>query len=257
MSLIRQFMADSLPVTVFSTEAAMGIAAAAEAAVEILRLQKEKEEVNIIFAAAVSQNTFLDALFTYKEIDWKRINAFHMDEYYGLSPEDPKSLSRFLCTHFLDRVQVKNRFFLNGSCDNIEQECRRYSQLLEEYPCDIVFLGIGDNGHLAFNDPHVADFEDPKSVKTVAIDETSKQQQVNANNFPDRESVPSLAFTITIPALLKGGRLFCMVPTAYKAQAVCDTINGPVSEECPASILRTCPNARLYLDEDSAGLLTG
>lgn len=255
MSQIRRFMADSLPVTVFSTEAAMGAAAAAEAAAEILRLQGEKEEINIIFAAAVSQNTFLDALYEYKEIDWGRINAFHMDEYYGLPPEDPKSLSYFLCDHFLNRVQVRNRFFLNGACENAEQECLRYAKLLDEYPCDIVFLGIGDNGHLAFNDPHVADFNDSKSVKSVAIDETSKQQQVNAKNFPNVESVPSLAFTITIPALIKGGRLFCMVPTSYKAQAVCDTINGPISEKCPASILRTCSNARLYLDVDSAGLL--
>lgn len=255
MSRINEFVIDSLEVAVFDSESAMGAAAAKEAAAEIFRLQKIKNEINIIFAAAVSQNTFLDALFTYKEIDWGRINAFHMDEYYGIPQDDCRSLSSFLNYHFLNRVTVKNRFFLNGDCENTENECERYSKLLEDYPIDLVFLGIGDNGHLAFNDPHVADFNDPKIVKMVAIDEISKQQQVNAGNFPDVLSVPSLAFTVTIPGLLKGAKLFCIVPTSYKAQAVYDTIYGPISESCPASVLRICPNAKLYLDAASAELL--
>lgn len=255
MSKIREFQADYLDVFVYDTETNMGKAAAADAAAEILKLQKTKDEINIIFAAAVSQDEFLNALYEYKEIDWGRINAFHMDEYYGLAPEDPRSLSSFLCSHFLDRVQVKNKFFINGVCEDAEEECRRYSKLLEKYPCDLVFLGIGDNGHLAFNDPHVADFNDPKNVKMVEIDEISKQQQVNAKNFADIESVPSQAFTVTIPALLKSRKMICVVPTAYKAQAARDTVCGEISEKCPASILRRYSNATLYLDSESGKLL--
>ncbi|MCI5650459.1 MAG: 6-phosphogluconolactonase [Fusicatenibacter sp.] len=255
MSLIREFQADALSVAIYDTEAAMGQAAAADAAREILRLQETKEEINIIFAAAVSQNELLDALYEYKEIDWGKINAFHMDEYVGVAEGDSRSLSGFLCSHFLDQVSVKNRFFLNGMCEDVEAECDRYGQLLEQYPCDLVFLGIGDNGHLAFNDPHVADFRDSQNVKTVAIDDISKQQQVNAGNFPDMESVPSLAFTVTIPALLRSKKMICVVPTAYKAKAAYDAVRGPVSETCPASVLRGYSNAKLYLDRESAKYL--
>lgn len=255
MSLIREWKAEKLAVSAFDTEAEMGKAAARDVAAEILRLQKSKDEINLMFAAAVSQQEFWDALLQYPEIEWERIRAFHMDEYCGLPEGDPHSLSRFLCSRFLDRVPVKHRCFLDGACKDPEAECRRYGALLEEFPCDLTFLGIGDNGHLAFNDPHVADFHDVKAVKTVDIDEISKQQQVNAGNFPDTESVPSLAFTVTVPALLKGGKLFCMAPTSYKAQAVHDTLCGPVSETCPASILRRCPEARLYLDRSSAELV--
>lgn len=255
MSLIKEFKAGAMQVVVYDTEAAMGKAAAADAAEEILRLQKIRDEINIIFAAAVSQNEFLDALSACQEIDWGKINAFHMDEYCGVPAEDGRSLSGFLCSHFLDRVPVKNRFFLNGACEDPEKECERYGELLRQYPCDMVFLGIGDNGHLAFNDPHVADFQDEKAVKTVEIDDISKRQQVNAGNFPNMESVPSLAFTVTIPALLKSRKIICVVPTTYKAKAAFDTVNGSVSEVCPASILRNCANAKLYLDKDSAGLL--
>lgn len=144
---------------------------------------------------------------------------------------------------------------MNGLCEDAEEECKRYSKLLEEYPCDLVFLGIGDNGHLAFNDPHVADFNDPKMVKMVAIDDVSKQQQVNAKNFADMDSVPSQAFTITMPALLKSKKMICVVPTEYKAQAARDTVYGEISEKCPASILRNYSNAKLYLDSESGKLL--
>lgn len=255
MKPLKEFKVDALQVAVYDTEAAMGKAAAADVAEEIVRLQKLKDEINIIFAAAVSQNEFLDRLCEYEEIDWTKINVFHMDEYYGLPQNDRRSLSSFLRSHFLDRVSVKNRFFMNGACTEPEEECRRYGQLLDRYPCDLAFLGIGDNGHLAFNDPHVADFNDEKMVKMVDIDQISKQQQVNAGNFPDLQSVPSMAFTLTIPTLMKSKKMFCVVPTDYKAKAVYNTLNGPISEECPASVLRGYENAKLYLDRNSAKLL--
>jgi len=251
MNVLKEFKVDNLPVSIYETEKMMGQAAAADVAAEIIRLQETKEEINIIFAAAVSQNEFLNALYEYKEINWGKINAFHMDEYYGLESSDPRSLASFLCSHFLDRVEVKNRFFLDGGCADPEEECKRYAKLLEEHPCDLIFLGIGDNGHLAFNDPHVADFEDTKAVKTVDIDDVSKQQQVNAGNFPNMESVPSLAFTITIPELMKSKKMFTVVPTSYKAQAAYDAVTGPINETCPASILRRYSNVKLYLDRFS------
>lgn len=255
MQPITTFRAEQLAVAVYPQQLQMGQAAAADAAAAILSLQAQKQEINIIFAAAISQNTFLDALRTYPQIDWTRVNAFHMDEYCGLSHSDPRSLASFLCTHFLDHVPVKNRYFLDGCCPDPAAECQRYGALLAQYPCDLVFLGIGDNGHLAFNDPHAADFRDAAAVKTVAIDSISKQQQVNAGNFPDPQSVPSLAYTVTIPALLRGKQLFCVVPSAAKAAAVSRALTGPVKEDCPASVLRRCANAKLYLDQESAALL--
>lgn len=255
MSLLRTFHVEKMPVHVYATEADMGQAAAADVAAAILQLQTEKEEINIIFAAAVSQNEFLNALRTYTSINWQKINAFHMDEYYGLAPNDSHSLQSFLNSHFLSSVPVKQRFFINGIASDPQVECTRYAELLQQHPCDIVFLGIGDNGHLAFNDPHVADFQDSNAVKTVEIDLVSKQQQVNAGNFPDIEHVPSLAFTITIPQLMKSKQKFCIVPTAYKAHATSMALFGALSERCPASILRSVENVSLYLDATSASEL--
>lgn len=256
MSLIKTFSADQLTVAVYDSEAEMGKGAAADAAAAIVKLQQEKEEINIIFAAAVSQDEFLNALITYPEIEWNKINAFHMDEYHGLASSHPKSLAYFLCSHALDRMPVKNRFFIDGSNPDYAAECKRYAALLEEYPPDLVFMGIGDNGHLAFNDPHVANFKDTVKVKMVEIDDISKQQQVNAKNFENMDAVPSLAFTVTIPALLDCKQIFCVVPTHYKAEATHNTIYGEISETCPASILRTCPHAKLYLDNESSSRLT-
>lgn len=179
-----------------------------------------------------------------------------MDEYFGLATDDPRSLASLLRSRFFDRIYLKNMFFLDGSTPDYNAECVRYAKLLKEHPCDIVFMGIGDNGHLAFNEPHIADFNDPKVVKMVEIDNISKRQQVNAGNFAHMDEVPSVAFTLTIPTLLNCKQIFCMVPTARKAKAAYNTINEPITETCPASILRTCSNAKLYLDVDSASLLS-
>lgn len=256
MKGIKTFITDSLTVHIYETEAQMGAAAAADAAAEILRLQKTGDEINIIFAAAVSQDEFLNALGGFENIDWGRINAFHMDEYHGIPAAGTENLSHFLCERFLDKVCVGNRFFLNSETPDLKGECARYSALLQKHPADIIFLGIGDNGHLAFNEPHVADFNDPYDVKTVEIDEISKRQQVNAGNFSSMEKVLSLAYTLTIPALLRSKKIICCAPTAYKAEAVRRSLYGPMEEACPASSLRTHANAALYLDTDSARHLT-
>ena len=251
----REFLRDFLNVKVFPTTREMGCAAAGEVATKIVELLGQKEEVNMIFAAAPSQEAFLESLIADSRIDWTRINAFHMDEYIGLDATAPQSFARFLRDRIFDRVPFRSVHCLNGKAPDQEAECARYAALLEHYPTDIVCMGIGENGHIAFNDPDVADFNDPKLVKVVALDPVCRQQQVNEKCFERLDLVPSEALTLTIPALLRGRWLFCIVPFASKAEAVSHTVCGPVSERCPASILRREEHARLYLTAESARLL--
>ena len=251
----REFLRDFLNVKVFPTTREMGCAAAGEVAAKIVELLGQKEEVNMIFAAAPSQEAFLESLIADSRIDWTRINAFHMDEYIGLDATAPQSFARFLRDRIFDRVPFRSVHCLNGKAPDQKAECARYAALLEHYPTDIVCMGIGENGHIAFNDPDVADFNDPKLVKVVALDPVCRQQQVNEKCFERLDLVPSEALTLTIPALLRGRWLFCIVPFASKAEAVSHTVCGPVSERCPASIRRREEHARLYLTAESARLL--
>lgn len=249
---MREFTVDKLRVVVSDTQQQTGQCAAQDAALYLRELLESQDEVRIIFAAAISQDTFLEALRQEPGIDWRRVHAYHMDEYVGLPKGDPRSLGEFLNKRFLSKLTLGGIHLMNGAADP-EREAERYAKELTNI--DVVFMGIGDNGHLAFNDPHVADFHDEKRVKLVDIDEVSKIQQVNAGNFPSVDAVPSWAFTVTIPALLDCRRIFCVVPTRYKAAATRDALTGPVSETCPASILRGLEYATLYLDADSAGLM--
>jgi glucosamine-6-phosphate deaminase len=255
LSIIREFQKDKLKVKVYNDRASMGSAAAAEAADLILKLLNIKEEINIIFAAAPSQNDFLEALINMKNIDWKRINAFHMDEYIGLEPSAPQGFGNFLKARIFDKVNFKTVNYINGNSDDIQQECDRYSKLLLNNIIDIVFMGIGENGHIAFNDPHVAFFNDNETVKAVELDEKCRNQQVNDGCFASLEDVPTHALTLTIPALTRGKFIFCIVPAKTKAEAVYNTVCGEITEGCPASILRKHDMAVLYADADSARLL--
>ena len=246
---------DALRVWVHEKRTLMGEAAARDIAEEMRRLLEEKDEINMIFAAAPSQNEFLAALVKEPDIDWKRVNAFHMDEYVGLDCDTaPQSFARFLKDAIFDVVPFGSVSLLNGKGDP-EAEAERYSALLRANPVDIVCMGIGENGHIAFNDPGEADFHDSKLVKIVALDLTCRTQQVHDGCFKALEDVPTHAFTLTIPALMAAQHHFCVVPAPTKAAAVCETINGPISEACPATILRTAPDATLYCDSDSASKL--
>lgn len=251
---MKQFTQDKLEIKIFQNREEMGKAAAEDAARVIKRLLQEKERLNVIFAAAPSQNEFLSAL-TKQDIDFSRITAFHMDEYIGLPKDAPQGFGNFLRRSIFEKCPFAQIHYLNGQAEDPEEECRRYTELLRHAEVDIVFLGIGENGHIAFNDPSVADFKDPKAVKTVALEEACRRQQVNDGCFASLEEVPKTAMTLTIPTLMKTGFRFCMVPSALKAQAVRDTVNGPVDEKCPASILRTEGNSFLYLETESAQLL--
>jgi glucosamine-6-phosphate deaminase len=240
-----------MKVKVYKDRQVMGIAAGKVVEQEILALLKEQDEVRMIFAAAPSQNEVLDFLRRSEFIPWQKVVAFHMDEYVGLPAGSPQSFGHFLKSHLFDQVPLKKVNLLDGNGGN--KEAARYAQLLAEKPIDIVCLGIGENGHIAFNDPPVADFDDPETVKVVELDVPCRQQQVNDGCFPSFDAVPTHALTLTIPALTAGKRLFCVVPGKTKKKAVADTLNGPIATSCPASILRKHDHCHLFLDPDSFG----
>ncbi|GIP33657.1 glucosamine-6-phosphate deaminase [Paenibacillus sp. J2TS4] len=241
---------DQLKVEVYANRQDMGHSAGQAAAGKIKELLAKQEKVRMIFAAAPSQNEFLETLTKDSEIDWSRITAFHMDEYIGLERNAPQRFSQFLQDRLFDVVKP-GQVHLIDSSNSIEGECKRYVELLSEAPIDIVCLGIGENGHIAFNDPPVADFEDPMLMKPVELDDACRQQQVNDGCFPAFGDVPTHALTLTIPAIMSGRHLFCMVPGPTKRDAVMHTLNGPIATECPASILRTHADCTLYVDTDS------
>lgn len=246
---------EKLTVKIFSSREKMGEKAAEEVAKKICEILARKDEINIIFAAAPSQEEFMNHLILDKTIEWQKINAFHMDEYIGLEKDDPQGFGNFLRDRLFDKVPFKSVHYINSQASDVEAECERYAQLLKENPVDIVCLGIGENGHIAFNDPHVADFKDTKRVKVVALDIICRQQQVNEKCFTTLDAVPARAITLTIPSLMIAEFMFCVVPARNKANAVFKTLTEDVSEQCPATVLRTKENAILYLDNESSYLL--
>ncbi|MBQ9805299.1 MAG: glucosamine-6-phosphate deaminase [Clostridia bacterium] len=252
---MRTMKKDLLDVKIFETRAEMGAVAAQEIKAAVLSMLETKETINMIFAAAPSQNEVLASLAQDKSIPWNRVNAFHMDEYIGLSPEAPQGFGNFLKAHIFGLADFKSVHYINPAATDADAECERYTALLKEYPTDIVVMGIGENGHIAFNDPPVADFNDPKTVKPVQLDEVCRNQQVNDGCFAKLDDVPKTAITLTVPTLFAGKQLFCIVPAKTKANAVYATVTGEIGEACPASILRRHANAVLYLDGDSSALL--
>lgn len=252
---MNTFKKDLLTVNIYDSRSEMGKAAGADIKACILSLLEKKETINMIFAAAPSQNEVLESLATDKEIPWNRVNAFHMDEYIGLSKDAPQGFGNFLKAHIFGLADFKSVNYIDISAPDADAECARYSALLKEYPTDIVVMGIGENGHIAFNDPPVADFNDAKAVKPVALDEICRNQQVNDGCFAKIDDVPKTAITLTVPTLFAGDHLFCIVPAKTKAKAVYATVNGEIGEHCPATVLRRHQSAILYLDNDSSSLL--
>lgn len=254
---MREFKKENLEVKIFETRALMGAAAASAVANKIAELLKKKEMVNIVFAAAPSQNEFLAELAK-KQVDWKRINAFHMDEYVGLKNDAPQLFGNFLKERIFGEVPLRNIFYMNGSATDLDQECKRYAELLEKYPTDIVFLGIGENTHVAFNDPHVADFNDPVMVKIVDLDEKNRWQQVDPDDpscFNHIEEVPTHAITLTVPALFESDYAYAIAPGEKKADAIYHTLTSDIQEKYPSTIFRKHGNAVLFIDEKSAAKL--
>lgn len=244
---MKQYKKELLDIKVYDTRDEMGVHAAKEAADYIRELMQTQEVVNIVFAAAPSQNDFL--LYLSKEdLDWGRINAYHMDEYIGLAKDAPQGFGNYLAEHIFNLVPFRSVNYIYDETKTPEQICEDYEKLLNENPTDIIFMGVGENGHIAFNDPHVAFFDDPLGVKIVDLDQKCRNQQVNDGCFATIDQVPTHAITLSIPIMMKAKRIFTIVPTALKAEAIGKIYNGEITQSCPASILRTHKAATLYTD---------
>ncbi len=226
----------------------MGRKAAKDIAKYIRKIGSEQEDVRIVFAAAPSQLDLFAALIE-ERIDWTKVTAFHMDEYIGLNQGDVEQFGQYLTEHLFKYLSLKQIHLMSGKGD--DEELKRYAQLIQEQPIDLVCLGIGENGHLAFNDPPVADFSDKQVIKVVELDEVCRQQQVNDGCFASLNAVPTNAVTLTIPTLLSAKKLFCIVPGVMKEKAVTATIKEPISTDWPSTILRTHKDVVLYADRKS------
>ena len=253
--MMEQWKQDQLDIKKYTTRQEMGAGAAADAEKVIAQIIQEKGHINMIFAAAPSQNEMLQNLLHSERIDWSKVNAMHMDEYVGLPEGNPQSFGAYLNDHIFRHKQFKSVHYIHGAAPDAAAECARYTQILQQHPVDVVCLGIGENGHIAFNDPWVAEFQDQEAVKVVQLDEICRNQQVNDGCFPSIDDVPTHAITLTIPSLMAAKHMFCVVPAATKAEAVKNTVHGPITEDCPASILRTHSSAVLYCDADSGRYL--
>ena len=253
--MIRELKIDDLEIKIYQDRAKMGEAAASAVGERIVKLLKQQEYVNVVFASAPSQNEFLAALVKKTDIDWERINAFHVDEYIGLPENSSKKFASFLDEKIFKHLPFRTLNYINGNSPDSFAECGRYAELLQQYPSDVVCLGIGENGHLAFNDPHVADLDDPLKVKIVDLDFECRRQQVTDGAFDTLNCVPKLAITLTIPALMAGRYVYGIVPGKNKTVAVYNTLYKKVSEQYPASALRRHSEAVLFLDADSATLI--
>jgi glucosamine-6-phosphate deaminase len=249
-----QLKKDHLNVRIFSNKDEMGKAAAVSVAEKLNAAISEKGFANLILATGASQFQFLEHL-QQQAIDWKKITVFHLDEYKGMPVTHPASFRKYLKERILENVQPKQVHYLNGDAADAEAEVLRYENLLKDHPVDIACIGIGENGHIAFNDPPVADFNDPKLVKVVELDEACRKQQLGEGWFPTFDDVPTHALSLTIPAIMGCKAISCVVPDERKADAVFNTLNAEISTACPATILRTHADTVLYLDEGSASKL--
>jgi len=251
------FDVDRLHVVVHADEAALARAAADEAAGCIRAAVAERGVAHAMLATGNSQLRFIDSLVAdTPDVPWSRVVVFHMDEYVGVGPDDPAGFRRWIRERIGDRVRARAVHYLDGLADPVA-ECGRYAALLQAHPLDLCCLGIGENGHLAFNDPPVADFTDPLDVKVVELDRACRLQQVGEGHFPNVDAVPTFAMTVTVPALLRARTVLAVVPEGRKAAAVGAALEGPVSTACPASALRTAQRAILHLDPGSAHGLAG
>lgn len=239
----------------FPTRQAAGAAGAAIAAEVIRETLCHKDQMAIVFASAVSQDAFLTALRATPGIEWARITAFHMDEYAGMATDHPASFRRFLRERLFDHVPVAAFHQLDGEAADPDAECARYSAMLAAAKPDLTIMGIGENGHVAFIDPPVCDFKEPRLARPVELDDVCRMQQVHDGAFATLEDVPKQALSLTTTLFLSIPRALVFVNGEHKAAAVRATIEGPITEACPASVLRRHQNATVFLDPGAASLL--
>jgi glucosamine-6-phosphate deaminase len=255
---VKEWRVERLTVRVYETIDALAAGAADDASAIIGAALDQRGRANVMLATGTSQLIFLSRLIDAAgaSVDWSRVTGFHMDEYVGLPPTHPASFQRYMRVRVAANLGFGDFHYIDGAARDPEREAARYARLIEKHPIDLCCLGIGENGHLAFNDPPVADFDDPLAVKVVELDERCKQQQVGEGHFATMADVPPRAITVTVPGLLRARHALAIVPESRKAEPVRAALEGPLGTECPASILRTQPHATLYLDPDSASLLT-
>jgi glucosamine-6-phosphate deaminase len=252
---LKSFKVNRTWVGIYEDKRQLGEAAARDAASLIREAIGRTGSARIIVGTGNSQNEVIEWLTRQPDIDWAAVEVFHMDEYVGIAETHPASFRRWLRTHLVDHVLPGTVHYVRGDATDIDEECRRYGELLSERGIDLTFFGVGENGHIAFNEPGTADFNDPALMKRITLDERSRRQQVGEGHFPSVEEVPREALTITCPVIARSASLIGAVPDLRKAEAVRRAIEGGLSTDCPASMAFTHPCARVYLDTESASLL--
>lgn len=249
------FQVAAIDVEIYPDKKTLSVAAAEFVAQQLNVALQRRGRANLIVATGASQYDFMEALRQRQDVDWTQVTAFHLDEYLGISADHPASFRRYLKERLFDHLPFGAVHLLEGDAEDPAQECARYGQLLAEHPADVACIGIGENGHLAFNDPP-ADFETEALVHIVDLDEACRRQQVGEGHFPTVDDVPPQALSMTIPAILTARTISCVVPNRRKAEAVRCALEGPITPDCPASALRRHNNCHLYLDVGSASLLS-
>ncbi len=249
------FIYGSAIVRIFQTRKEMGIVAANNAAALINKAIGQRGRSRVLMATGNSQLDVVDELVKRPDINWKLVDVFHMDEYIGIGANHPASFRRWIRERVEDRVHPATVSYIEGDAISVDAEMERYSKLLLAGPLDVAFVGFGENGHIAFNDPPVADFTDPRIMKRVVLDTACRQQQVGEGHFESFSEVPAEAITVSCKGLLRAGAWISCVPEGRKAKAVRGALNGAITTACPASIIQTHANASVYLDMESAALL--
>ena len=250
----NQFKKENLLVNISENEKLAGEASALFVAEHLNKAIKSKGYANLILATGASQFAFIEAIKKL-DVDWSKITVFHLDEYIGVSKTHPASFRKYLKEKIIDAVNPKKMYYINGDVEDVDKEIANYEELLKAHPTDVACIGIGENGHIAFNEPDIADFNDPKLVKIVKLDDVSRNQQLGEGWFPTLADVPKEAISLTIPAMMNAEVISCMVPDLRKAEAVYNTLNSEITTDCPATILRKHKNTVLFLDKDSASKL--
>lgn len=251
---MKMIQCDKMQVSIYDSNREVGQAAANDFCRILRAAVAECGQAAVILATGNSQLSFMQVLRAEPDFPWKQVIVFHMDEYLGISDQHPASFRRYIREKLVEGVQPRAFYGIRGDAVDVEAEMARYAALLEEHSPVVCVLGIGENGHLAFNDPP-ADFATASAIHVVTLAESARRQQVGEGHFAALSEVPTRALTLTISALLKPAHILAVVPEARKASAVKAALEGPVTPHCPASVLRTCSQVKLYLDRDSSALL--
>jgi glucosamine-6-phosphate deaminase len=254
---VKQFEVGSMKLEIHENKKAAGEAAARSAAQALRQLDQTRDAIGVIFATGASQLEMLHALTSLPGLPWKKVHGFHLDEYVGIDENHPASFRRYLRENLTKRVPMAEFFEIDGSSSDSDRVRQNYVQQLDQANPQVCVLGIGENWHLAFNDPAEANFTDPDAMKVVTLDAACREQQLAEGWFEKFEDVPKRALTLTIPTMLKVPKLIVSVPGKRKAQSVRRTLEDPISTDCPATILRAHPDVTIYLDEESASALNG